>query len=243
MWRRSPGRCRRQAFRQSGSTGTSRATAWSRRFRAFENQAGDGRYRRHLLFGPRHRDERRQLSGAGGRDGWLSDRDVEDETVSLDRALHAMDRGRRAPQARAYSTPVATTLPRRKWREHLGHARRVARGLARGRAFGPLNTLIAVFRQGGSAGGSDGDSGNSPFAAALADHIVRAGRRHPGSRSARCAMMFMASTSKSQQEPFINGSLGGATLMPKRPPLLGRICPGSACRRRRASIRGSRKPA
>ncbi len=128
------------------------------------------------------------------------DFDVEDETVSLDRALRAIDSARRLRLViidACRSNPFIASMRR--------GSRAIGRGLS---AVEPSigNTLIAYAAKAGSTA-ADGDSDHSPFTAALLKHIATPGR------DIRLALgevrdAVLASTSQ-QQEPFVYGSLGG----------------------------------
>jgi len=82
------------------------------------------------------------------------------------------------------------------------------RGLARVEPVNP-NTLIAFAAKAGSTA-TDGDEKNSPFTAALLKHLPRPGL------DLRKAFGFVRDDvlkqTRNRQEPFIYGSLGGATI-------------------------------
>ena len=134
-----------------------------------------------------------------------TDFDVEDETVSLDRALQAMamvkrlrlvilDACRENPFVGSMKRTVAT--------------RSVGRGLGRVEPATP-NTLIA-FATKPNAIAEDGKGPNSPFTAALVKHLLRPGL------DLRIALgnvrdEVLASTGR-RQEPYVTSSLGGGVV-------------------------------
>ena len=135
----------------------------------------------------------------------LSDFDVQDETMSLDRVLKAIEPARRLkliildacrdnPFAKSMKRAIAT--------------RAIGRGLAE---IEPANsdTLIAFAAKAGAVA-SDGDGQNSPFATALLKHLTEPGldlRLAFG----RVRDDVLKSTGN-RQEPFVYGSLGGDTM-------------------------------
>jgi uncharacterized caspase-like protein len=135
----------------------------------------------------------------------LSDFDVEDETVSLDRVLKALDPVRRLKLVildACRDNPFVKTMKR-------GIASRsIGRGLAKIEPSMP-DTLIAFAAKAGAVA-SDGDGLNGPFATALVKHIAEPGldlRLAFG----RVRDDVLKSTSN-RQEPFVYGSLGGQTM-------------------------------
>jgi uncharacterized caspase-like protein len=135
----------------------------------------------------------------------LSDFDVEDETVSLDRVLKALDPVRRLKLVildACRDNPFARTMKRSV------ASRSIGRGLAK---IEPAmsDTLIAFAAKAGAVA-SDGDGANSPFAAALVKYIAEPGldlRLAFG----RVRDEVLKSTGN-RQEPFVYGSLGGETM-------------------------------
>ena len=135
----------------------------------------------------------------------LSDFDVEDETVSLDRVLKALDPVKRLKLVildACRDNPFAKTMKRSV------ASRSIGRGLAK---IEPAmsDTLIAFAAKAGAVA-SDGDGQNSPFATALVKHIAEPGldlRLAFG----RVRDEVLKSTSN-RQEPFVYGSLGGQTM-------------------------------
>jgi uncharacterized caspase-like protein len=141
-----------------------------------------------------------------------SDFDVEDETISLDRVLRALDGAKRLKLVildACRDNPFAKTMKRSV------STRSIGRGLAK---IEPAmsDTLIAFAAKAGAVA-SDGDAKNSPFATALVKHIAEPGldlRLAFG----RVRDEVLKSTAY-QQEPFVYGSLGGETvaLVPQAP--------------------------
>lgn len=135
----------------------------------------------------------------------VSDFDVEDETVSLDRILQALNPAKRLRLVildACRDNPFAKTMKR-----SIG-TRSVGRGLAKIEPT-TTDTLVAFAAKAGAVA-SDGDGDHSPFAAALMKYIASPGL------DLRLAFgkvrdEVLRSTGK-QQEPFVYGSLGGDTI-------------------------------
>jgi uncharacterized caspase-like protein len=139
-----------------------------------------------------------------------TDVDVEDETVSLDRIIRMLDPVKRLrlvmldacrenPFARKMTRTVAT--------------RSVGRGLAQVEVTG-TDTLVAFAAKAGMTA-ADGDGDHSPFTTAVLDNLAIPGldlRIAFG----RVRDEVMKNTDR-KQEPFVYGSIGGATvaLVPK----------------------------
>lgn len=143
----------------------------------------------------------------------ISDFDVEDETVSLDRILKALDP---AKKLRLVILDACRENPFNKTMKRSIGTRSIGRGLAE---IEPqqTNTLIAFAAKAGALA-SDGDGTNSPFASALIKHIAAPGldlRLAFG----RVRDDVLRSTGN-RQEPFVYGSLGGETvaLVPQAAP-------------------------
>lgn len=140
----------------------------------------------------------------------LSDFDVEDETLSLDRVLRALDPSRRLKLVILDScrdNPFTKTIKRSV------ATRSIGRGLAKVEPA-MSDTLIAFAAKAGAVA-NDGDGENSPFASALVKYIAEPGldlRIAFG----RVRDDVLKSTGN-RQEPFVYGSLGGDTmaLVPK----------------------------
>ncbi len=145
----------------------------------------------------------------------LSDFDIEDETVSLERVLNALDGVKRLKLVlldACRDNPFSRTMKRRM------AGRSIERGLARVEPAAS-ETLIAFAAKAGAVA-NDGDGQHSPFAAAIIKYITEPGvdiRLALG----RVRDDVLRSTGN-HQEPFVYGSLGGDTLalVPQvRPPV------------------------
>jgi uncharacterized caspase-like protein len=134
----------------------------------------------------------------------LSDFDVEDETVSLDRVIRALDSVKRLKLIildACRDNPFATTMKRSV------ASRSVGRGL--GKIEPAMSDTLIAFAAKAGAVASDGDGQNSPFATALVKYIAEPGldlRLAFG----RVRDDVLKNTSN-RQEPFVYGSLGGET--------------------------------
>jgi uncharacterized caspase-like protein len=152
----------------------------------------------------------------------LSDFDVEDETISLDRVLKALDPVKRLKLVildACRDNPFAKTMKRSV------ASRSVGRGLAK---IEPTmsDTLVAFAAKAGAVA-SDGDGDNSPFAVALVKYIAEPGldlRLAFG----RVRDDVLKSTGN-RQEPFVYGSLGGET-MALVPPIAKPVDPEAEAR-------------
>ncbi|MGB6432922.1 MAG: caspase family protein, partial [Bradyrhizobium sp.] len=134
-----------------------------------------------------------------------SDFDIEDETISLDRVLKALEGTRRLRLVildACRDNPFANTMKRTV------ASRSIGRGLAK---IEPTmsDTLVAFAAKAGAVA-SDGDGTNSPFAAALVKYIAEPGL------DLRIAFGRVRDdvlkTTGNRQEPFVYGSLGGQTM-------------------------------
>jgi uncharacterized caspase-like protein len=99
-----------------------------------------------------------------------TDADVLDETVPQDRVLFAVEP---AKQLRLIILDACRDNPFAKTMKRTIASRAVGRGLAKIEPTSP-NTMIAFAAKAGSTA-SDGDSKNSPFAAALIEHLPKPG--------------------------------------------------------------------
>src|SRR5690242_15097711 len=97
-----------------------------------------------------------------------TDADVLDETLSLDRVLFAVEP---AKQLRLVILDACRDNPFAKNMKRTIASRAIGRGLAKVEPSSP-NTMIAFAAKAGSTA-SDGDSKNSPFAAALVSHLTK----------------------------------------------------------------------
>jgi hypothetical protein len=132
------------------------------------------------------------------------DFDVEDETISLDRVLKAIDSARRLRLVILDACRVNPFIESMK-----RSTRAIARGFAQVEPTTP-NTLVAFAAKAGTVAFDGGSEEHSPFTAALLKSITKPGL------DVRLALgevrdAVMATTSP-QQEPFVYGSLGGRTI-------------------------------
>jgi uncharacterized caspase-like protein len=134
-----------------------------------------------------------------------SDFDIEDETISLDRVLKALEGTRRLRLVildACRDNPFANSMRRTV------ASRAIGRGLAKVEPT-MSDTLVAFAAKAGAVA-SDGDGANSPFASALVKYIAEPGldlRIAFG----RVRDDVLKSTGN-RQEPFVYGSLGGQTM-------------------------------
>ena len=131
------------------------------------------------------------------------DFDVEDEAISLDRALRAIERAKRL---RFVMLDACRDNPFTKAMRRT--SRSIGRGLARVDAP-MMDTLVAFSTEAGTVA-ADGDAVMSPFTTALVRHLATPGldlRIAFG----RVRDEVMKSTNN-RQRPFIYGSLGGSTV-------------------------------
>jgi uncharacterized caspase-like protein len=131
-----------------------------------------------------------------------TDGDVLDETVPLERVLFAVEPAR---QLRLVILDACRDNPFAKTMKRTIASRAIGRGLAKIEPTSP-NTMIAFAAKAGSTA-SDGDSKNSPFAAALIEHLPKPGL------DLRRAFGFVRDevlkNTGNKQEPYVYGSLGG----------------------------------
>ncbi|MGV7217978.1 caspase family protein [Bradyrhizobium sp. UFLA05-112] len=145
-----------------------------------------------------------------------TDSDVLDETLPLDRALFAVEP---AKQLRLVILDACRDNPFAKTMKRTIAARAVGRGLAKVEPTS-ANTMIAFAAKAGSTA-SDGDSKNSPFAAALVERLPTPGL------DLRKAFGFVRDdvlkNTGYKQEPYVYGSLGGddVPLVPAKPVATG----------------------
>lgn len=133
------------------------------------------------------------------------DFDVEDETLSLDRVLKAIEPARRL---RLVILDACRDNPFLKNMRRSVAARSIGRGLGRVEPT-VSDTLVAFAAKAGSIA-LDGEGRHSPFTAAVVKHIAEPGldiRLAFG----RVRDEVLASTTR-RQEPFVYGSLGGRTI-------------------------------
>ncbi|MDA9455169.1 MULTISPECIES: caspase family protein [Bradyrhizobium] len=131
-----------------------------------------------------------------------TDTDVFDEAFPLDRLLFAIEP---AKQLRLVILDACRDNPFAKTMKRTVAARAIGRGLAKVEPTSP-NTMIAFAAKAGSTA-SDGDSKNSPFAAALVERLPTPGL------DLRKAFGFVRDdvlkNTGYKQEPYVYGSLGG----------------------------------
>ena len=141
-----------------------------------------------------------------------TDTDVLDETVSLERVLFAVEP---AKQLRLVILDACRDNPFAKTMKRTIASRAIGRGLAKVEPTSP-NTVIAFAAKAGSTA-SDGDSRNSPYAAAVIEYLPKPGL------DLRRAFGFVRDdvlkNTGNKQEPYIYGSLGGddVPLVPAKP--------------------------
>ena len=140
------------------------------------------------------------------------DSDAYDEAVALDRVLQSIEPAKRLRLVildACRDNPFARTMKRTVASRALG------RGLA-GVEPGKPNTLIAFAAKGGSTA-DDGAGANSPFTTALLKHLTTPGLDLRQAFGLIRDEVMKATDNK--QEPFVYGSLGGATvtLVPNAP--------------------------
>jgi hypothetical protein len=134
-----------------------------------------------------------------------SDFDVEDEALSLDRLMRAIEPARRL---RLVILDACRDNPFVRTMQRSVTTRNVTGGLAKVEPVSS-DTLVAFATRPGSTA-EDGQGNNSPFAAALVKNLAVPGR------DIRIALGHVRDdvmrATASRQEPFVAGSLGGAQL-------------------------------
>ena len=134
-----------------------------------------------------------------------SDFDVEDEALSLDRMMRAIEPARRL---RLVILDACRDNPFVRTMQRSVATRNVTGGLARVEPVS-TDTLVAFATRPGATA-EDGQGENSPFAAALVKNLAVPGR------DIRIALGHVRDdvmrATASRQEPFVAGSLGGAQL-------------------------------
>jgi len=136
-----------------------------------------------------------------------SDRDADDEAITLDRVVEAADGAKRLRLVildACRDNPFARTMKRQR----TATLRGVTAGLGKVEPAG-TNTLIAFAAKGG-ASAEDGDADHSPFTAALLDNLFTPGLdvRLAFGR----ARDEVLKNTNNRQEPYVYGSLGGANV-------------------------------
>jgi uncharacterized caspase-like protein len=134
-----------------------------------------------------------------------NDFDVEDEAVSLDRMLRALDPVKRL---RLVILDACRDNPCSRAMKRTVASRSIGRGLAKVEPT-MSNTLVAFAAKAGAVA-EDGDGENSPFATALVRYIAEPGL------DLRIAFGRVRDdvlkATDNRQEPFVYGSLGGDTV-------------------------------
>jgi uncharacterized caspase-like protein len=133
------------------------------------------------------------------------DRDVYDETISLERVLQTVEP---ATQLRLVILDACRDNPFGRKMKRMSTLRSLGRGLI-GVEPVSTNTLIAYAAKGGSTA-DDGDGSNSPYATALLKHLTTPGLDLRQAFGLVRDDVMKATANK--QEPFTYGSLGGATV-------------------------------
>ncbi|PSO22079.1 caspase family protein [Bradyrhizobium sp. MOS003] len=131
-----------------------------------------------------------------------TDTDVYDEAFQLDRVLVTVEP---AKQLRLVILDACRDNPFAKTMKRTIASRAIGRGLAKVEPASP-NTMVAYAAKAGSTA-SDGDSKNSPFAAALVERLPT-----PGLDLRKAFGFVRDDVLKStgyKQEPYVYGSLGG----------------------------------
>jgi uncharacterized caspase-like protein len=133
------------------------------------------------------------------------DRDVFDEAISLERILQTIES---AKALRLVILDACRDNPFTRSMKRVSALRSLNRGLI---AVEPMkaNTLIAYAAKGGSTA-EDGDGQHSPFASALLKHLPTPGLDLRQAFGLVRDDVMKATDNK--QEPFVYGSLGGATV-------------------------------
>lgn len=134
-----------------------------------------------------------------------TDFDVEDEALSLDRLVRALEPARRL---RLIILDACRDNPFVQTMQRSVASRAVSSGLAKVEPA-TTDTLIAFAAKAGSTA-DDGRGANSPFTTALLKHLTVPGR------DVRIALGYVRDevirSTGNKQEPFVYGSLGGATV-------------------------------
>ena len=156
------------------------------------------------------------------------DYDAEDEAVALDRLVRAIEPARRL---RLVILDACRDNPFTGTMQRTAAVRAMARGLAEVEPT-VSNTLIAFAARAGSTA-ADGDGANSPFTAALLNHIAQPGLDIQ--MALRRVRDEVRRNTGNRQDPFVYGSLGGdeIALVPHPPAAKQSVAvePGAAARR------------
>jgi hypothetical protein len=135
-----------------------------------------------------------------------SDFDVEDEALSLDRLLRALEPVKRLRLVildACRDNPFVRTMQR-------GVTTRAAPSAGLAKVEPVQSDTLVAFAAKANSTADDGSGANSPFTAALLNHLAVPGR------DVRIAFGFVRDevlkATRNKQEPFVYGSLGGATV-------------------------------
>jgi uncharacterized caspase-like protein len=131
--------------------------------------------------------------------------DVQDEAISLDRVLASLEGAKRL---RLVVLDACRNNPFVSAMRRISPTRSIGRGLAKVEPEGS-DTLIAFAAKAGSTA-LDGTNGNSPFARSIIAHLTEPGL-DVRIAFGRVRDAVLRDTAR-QQEPFLYGSLGGATI-------------------------------
>jgi len=129
----------------------------------------------------------------------ISDRDVADEAITLERVLAAVEG---ADKLRLVVLDACRNNPFLAAMQSTSATRSVGRGLAR--VEPSRATLVAYAAKEGTLA-ADGAAGNSPFAAALAKRMTESGLEI--NKVFRFVRSDVLATTEGRQEPFVYGSL------------------------------------
>ena len=131
------------------------------------------------------------------------DRDVYDETISLDRLVQSIEPAR---QLRLVILDACRENPFAQSMKRTLASRGISRGLARVDPMTP-NTLIAFAAKAGSTA-DDGNGKHSPFTTSILNHLTTPGLDLRKAFGIIRDDVMVATNNK--QEPYVFGSLGGA---------------------------------
>jgi uncharacterized caspase-like protein len=131
------------------------------------------------------------------------DRDVYDETISLDRVVQSIEPAR---QLRLVILDACRENPFAQSMKRTLASRGISRGLARVDPTTP-NTLIAFAAKAGSTA-DDGNNQHSPFTRSILNHLTAPGLDLRKAFGIIRDEVMVATNNK--QEPYVFGSLGGA---------------------------------
>ncbi len=135
----------------------------------------------------------------------LSDFDIEDETISLDRVLKALEPAKRL---RLVILDACRENPFTRTMKRSTATRSIGRGLAR--VEPAMSDTVIAFAAKAGAVASDGNGDNSPFATALIKYIAEPGLdlRLAFGRVRDDVLKI----TNNRQEPYVYASLGGDTM-------------------------------